>query len=271
MNKGAKPASEAIIRLIGIEKSFGDQQVLNGVDLEVPEGTTTIIVGASGQGKSVMVKHMLGLIKPDKGHVLVYGEDINKVKSRRLKEIRTTFGVLFQNVALFDSMTVYDNVALPLRERTRLDEKTIRDRVTDKLALMDMKDAGEKYPAQLSGGMRKRAGLARALMLDPKVIFFDEPTTGLDVNKSNELYRLFFETQQQLGYSAVFVSHDVPKIFKLADYVALISEGVIQGCLPPEEFQLSEQPKIRAFVRETMGALYYSELEERGLYEEVQS
>ena len=271
MNKNGKPSSEAIIRLVGIEKSFGGQAVLKGVDLEVPEGTTTIIVGASGQGKSVIVKHMLGLIKPDKGQVLVYGEDINRVKSHRLKEIRTTFGVLFQNVALFDSMTVYDNVALPLRERTQLDESVIRERVMEKLELMDMEDAGEKYPAQLSGGMRKRAGLARALMLDPKVIFFDEPTTGLDVNKSNELYRLFFRTQQQLGYSAVIVSHDVPKIFKLADYVALISEGVIQGCMPPEEFQLSEQPQIRAFVRETMGALYYSELEERGLYEEVQS
>jgi phospholipid/cholesterol/gamma-HCH transport system ATP-binding protein len=271
MSPPLKQAPEPIIRLIGVEKSFGSQQVLNGVDLAVPEGTTTIIVGASGQGKSVIIKHMLGLIQPDRGQVVVYGEDISKVPSRRLKEIRTTFGVLFQNVALFDSMTVYDNVALPLRERTRLDESAIRERVTEKLALMDMAGADEKYPAQLSGGMRKRVGLARALMLDPKVIFFDEPTTGLDVNKSNELYRLFFRTQQQLKYSAVIVSHDVPKIFKLADYVALLAEGVIQGCMPPENFQLSERPQIRAFVRETMGALYYSEQEERGLYEEVRS
>ncbi len=271
MNDARKSSSEPIISLRGVEKSFGQQQVLRGVDLDVPEGTTTIIVGASGQGKSVIVKHMLGLVKPDRGLVKVYGEDLNRVKPRRLKEIRTTFGVLFQNVALFDSMTVFDNVALPLRERTRLSEQEIRARVLEKLALMDMDGADEKFPAQLSGGMRKRVGLARALMLDPKVIFFDEPTTGLDVNKSNELYRLFFHTQQQLKYSAVIVSHDVPKIFKLADYVALLADGIIQGCLSPEEFQLSEQPEIRAFVRETMGALYYSDLEERGLYEEVQS
>lgn len=271
MNNARQSSSEPIISLHGVEKAFGQQQVLKGVDLDVPEGTTTIIVGASGQGKSVIIKHMLGLVRPDKGLVKVYGEDLNLVRSRRLKEIRTTFGVLFQNVALFDSMTVFDNVALPLRERTRLDEKVIRQRVNEKLSLMDMDGAGEKYPAQLSGGMRKRVGLARALMLDPKVIFFDEPTTGLDVSKSNELYRLFFHTQQQLKYSAVIVSHDVPKIFKLADYVALLADGKIQGCLPPEDFQLSDQPAIRAFVRETMGALYYSDQEERGLYEEVQS
>jgi phospholipid/cholesterol/gamma-HCH transport system ATP-binding protein len=264
-------SADPIIRLIGVEKSFGQQQVLKGVDLEVPEGTTTIIVGASGQGKSVIIKHMLGLIRPDRGQVMIYGEDLSKVSARRLKEIRTSFGVLFQNVALFDSMTVYDNVALPLRERTSLSEAHIREKVTEKLALMDMGGSESKYPAQLSGGMRKRVGLARALMLDPKVIFFDEPTTGLDVGKSNELYRLFFHTQQQLKYSAVFVSHDVPKIFKLADYVALLDEGIIQGCMSPEAFQLSERPQIRAFVRETMGALYYSELEESGLYEKVQS
>jgi len=271
MNDARQSSSEPIISLRGVEKSFGQQQVLKGVDLDVPEGTTTIIVGASGQGKSVIVKHMLGLVKPDHGKVLVYGEDLNRMRSRRLKEVRTTFGVLFQNVALFDSMTVFDNVALPLRERTRLGENEITQQVEEKLLLMDMAGAGEKFPAQLSGGMRKRVGLARALMLDPKVIFFDEPTTGLDVSKSNELYRLFFHTQQQLKYSAVIVSHDVPKIFKLADYVALLADGIIQGCLPPEDFQLSQQPAIRAFVRETMGALYYSDLEERGLYEEVQS
>jgi phospholipid/cholesterol/gamma-HCH transport system ATP-binding protein len=263
--------ADPVIRLVGVEKSFARQNVLNGVDLDIPRGTTTIIVGASGQGKSVIIKHMLGLIRPDRGKVLVYGEDLAKVSGRRLKEIRTSFGVLFQNVALFDSMTVYDNVALPLRERTRMDETQIREKVAAKLAMMDMAGSEAKYPAQLSGGMRKRVGLARALMLDPQVIFFDEPTTGLDVNRSNELYRLFFRTQQQLKYSAVIVSHDVPKIFKLADYVALLAEGVIQGCMPPQDFQLSQQPQIRAFVKETMGALYYSEQEESGLYEKVQS
>ena len=257
------------IELVDMHKSFGRQHVLRGINLEIREGTTTVIVGASGQGKSVILKHMLGLMKPDSGQVLVFGQDINKIKNKELKEIRTQFGVLFQNSALFDSMTVYDNVALPLRERTKESEKAIRDNVMEKLAMMDLEGAEKKYPAQVSGGMRKRVGLARALVLNPKVVFFDEPTTGLDVHKSNEIYRLFHKTQEQLKYTAVIVSHDVPKIFKLADYVALLAEGVVQGCMSPEEFQLAKNPLIRDFVETTMGPIYSSEEEESVLYETV--
>jgi phospholipid/cholesterol/gamma-HCH transport system ATP-binding protein len=257
------------IRLAGVEKAFGRQQVLRGIDLVVPEGKTTVIVGASGEGKSLILKHMLGLVRPDRGLVEVFGRDLSRVGKGELTEIRTRFGVLFQNAALFDSMTVYDNVALPLRERTKATEAEIRATVTQKLELMDLQGAEEKYPAQLSGGMRKRVGLARALVLNPRVVFFDEPTTGLDVNKANEIYRLFFRTQARLRYTAVIVSHDVPKIFKLADYVALLAEGVIQGCLSPEAFQLSEIPLIRQFVLETMGPIYASEQEEMSFYEKV--
>ena len=253
------------IQLIGVEKSFGRQQVLRGVNLEVREGGTTVIVGASGTGKSLILKHMLGLIRPDQGQVLVFGQDLAKIGKRELKKIRMNFGVLFQNAALFDSMTVYDNVALPLRERSSKEEEEIRIRVMEKLALMDLEGAEAKYPAQLSGGMRKRVGLARALVLNPKVIFFDEPTTGLDVNKANEIYRLFYETQTRLNYTAVIVSHDVPKILKLADYVAMLADGVIQDCLTPEAFQISKNPIIRAYVEETMGPIYKSELEEQTL------
>jgi len=169
------------------------------------------------------------------------------------------FGVLFQNAALFDSMTVFDNVALPLRERTALSESEIADIVNDKLALMDVPGSNDKYPAQISGGMKKRVGLARALALNPKIVFFDEPTTGLDVAKSNEIYRVFFRSQAKLGYSSIIVSHDVPKIFKLADYVALLSEGVIQEYLTPEEFQMSTNPVVRDYVKSAMGTLYLSE------------
>lgn len=260
---------EIAIELIGVEKSFARQPVLKGINLKVPAGKTTVIVGASGEGKSVILKHMLGLIKPDRGQVLVFGQNLARVGKRELNRIRQNFGVLFQNAALFDSMTVYDNIALPLRERTDGSEEDIRRNVEEKLALMDLEGAEAKYPAQLSGGMRKRVGLARALVLDPKIVFFDEPTTGLDVNKSNEIYRLFFKTQQQLMYTAVIVSHDVPKIFKLADYVAMLEGGVIQDCLPPEAFQLSQNPVIRAYVEETMGPIYSSEEEERGFYEKV--
>ena len=251
--------AEPMIRLIDVRKRFGSQEILKGINLSIYEGKTTVIVGESGKGKSLILKHILGLVRPDKGKVLVEGKDINKIGRKDLKDIRAKFGVLFQNAALFDSMTVFDNVALPLRERTKASEEKIRTIVNEKLDLMDIEDSNDKYPAQLSGGMRKRVGLARALVLNPKIVFFDEPTTGLDVAKSNEMYRVFFKTQSKLGYTALIVSHDVPKIFKLADYVALLYDGVIQDCLPPEDFQTSENPFIKEFVQKTMGYIYESE------------
>ncbi|GBE04792.1 MAG TPA: ATP-binding cassette domain-containing protein [Nitrospirae bacterium] len=251
-------SSEPIIQLKNVNKTFGTQHVLRGTNLSISEGKTTVIVGGSGQGKSVIIKHILGLIQPDDGEVLVYGKDINRISKKELREIRTNFGVLFQSAALFDSMTVFDNVALPLRERTKKSGKVIADIVNENLALMDIVGSNEKYPAQISGGMKKRVGLARALVLNPKIVFFDEPTTGLDVAKSNEIYRVFFKSQAQLGYTAVIVSHDVPKIFKLADYVALLYQGQVQDYLTPEEFQLSDDPIIRTFVETTMGQLYSS-------------
>ena len=160
---------------------------------------------------------------------------------------------------MLDSLNVYDNVALPLRERTDLPEAEVRAKVEEKLEMMDLEGTEEKYPAQFSGGMQKRVALARALVLNPKIVFFDEPTTGLDVGKSNEIYRLFHKAQAKLKYTAVIVSHDVPKIFKLADFVALIQKGVIQGFMTPEEFQLSDDPDIRGFVETTMGPIYSSE------------
>ncbi|NWF52093.1 MAG: ATP-binding cassette domain-containing protein [Nitrospirae bacterium] len=251
--------SEPIIQLIDVKKRFGSQNVLKGINLSIYEGKTTVVVGASGQGKSLIIKHILGLVKPDSGKVIVYGKDINKIRKKELKEIRSNFGVLFQNAALFDSMTVFDNVALPLRERTKANEEEVKKIVDEKLDLMELEGSDDKYPAQLSGGMRKRVGLARALVLNPKIVFFDEPTTGLDVALSNEMYRVFYRTQTRLGYTAVIVSHDVPKILKLADYVALMHNGVIQDCLPPEDFQTSDNPVIREFVQKTMGYIYESE------------
>ena len=260
-------STDVAIELIGVRKSFGKQRVLDDVNLSVASGKTTVIVGASGQGKSVIIKHMLGLVRPDEGEVKVFGRNLAKIRKKELSRIRMEFGVLFQNAALFDSMTVFDNVALPLRERTKLSEAEIRVKVREKLDLMDLVDADDKYPAQLSGGMKKRVGLARALMLNPKVVFFDEPTTGLDVSRSNEIYRLFHKTQRQLNYTAVIVSHDVPKILKLADHVALLAEGKIQGQMSPEAFQLAENPLIRRYVDETMGPIYSSAKEETTLYE----
>ncbi|MDX2495769.1 MAG: ATP-binding cassette domain-containing protein [Desulfuromusa sp.] len=250
-NNAAVPAIKSpVIELVGVRKSFGRQMVLRGIDLSVSSGQTLVIVGASGQGKSIIIKHMLGLIRPDSGIVKVFGQDLNRLRRRELDEIRRNFGVLFQNAALFDSLTVFDNVAMPLRERTSLNEAEVSTEVMEKLTMMEIETATAKFPAQLSGGMRKRVGLARALVLKPKIIFFDEPTTGLDVSMSNELYRLFYRIQKQFGYTAVIVSHDVPKIFKLADQVALLDDGLIQGCMSPEDFLHSQQPLIRAFVKE---------------------
>jgi phospholipid/cholesterol/gamma-HCH transport system ATP-binding protein len=258
------------IELVDVKKSFGRQQVLAGVNITVEEGTTTVIVGPSGMGKSVILKHMLGLLRPDSGQVLVLGQDLATISGKALKEVRRDFGVLFQNAALFDSLTVFDNVALPLRERTHYSEEKIRKTVEEKLELMDLHQINDKFPAQISGGMRKRVGLARALMLNPRIVFFDEPTTGLDVHKSNEIYRLFHKTQSQLNYTAVIVSHDVPKIFKLSDKVALLHGGKLQESLSPEEFQLSDNAAIQSFVETTMGPIYSSDREEPGYREKVQ-
>ncbi len=250
---------EPIIKIVDVEKSFGKQKVLKKANLDIYPGKATVIVGGSGSGKSVLLKHMLGLLKPDSGQVLIRGKDIARMKKKELMEVRRDMGVLFQSSALFDSITVYENVALPLRERTKLKEDEIRKIVEEKLALMDLHGVEEKYPAQLSGGMRKRVGLARALVLNPKIVFLDEPTTGLDVKRSEEIYRLFHDTQLKLGYTAVIVSHDAPKIFKLADYVALVADGKIQECLPPEDFQTSENPYVKGFILATMGEIYRGE------------
>jgi phospholipid/cholesterol/gamma-HCH transport system ATP-binding protein len=250
---------QPMIQLINVRKKFGTQEVLKGINLSIYEGKTTVIVGESGQGKSLIIKHILGLMKPTSGKILVSGKDINTISRKALKDIRADFGVLFQYAALFDSMTVFENVALPLRERTQATEEEIKSKVAEMLDLMDLEGSDEKYPAQISGGMKKRVGLARALVLNPKIVFFDEPTTGLDIAKSNEIYRVFYRTQTKLSYTSVIVSHDVPKIFKLADYVALLYDGVIQDCISPEDFQTSENPVIKEFVEKTMGRIYESE------------
>jgi phospholipid/cholesterol/gamma-HCH transport system ATP-binding protein len=254
-------STKAIIKLIDVEKSFGTQKVLKKVNLDIFEGKTTIIVGESGQRKRVMIKHILGLLKPDRGKVLVAGHDITKMSKKALEQLRSLFGVLFQSVALFDSMTVFENVALPLRERTDLPEEDISRLVHEKLKMVDLNGSEDKYPAQLSGGMKKRVGLARALQLNPKILLFDEPTTGLDPAMTDEIYRLFYRTQQRLRYTAVIVSHDVPKIFKLADYIAVLHDGYIQEFLPPDELQRSENPLIRSFLESTIGAIYSSDIE----------
>jgi len=255
-NKSAR--ENILIELRGVNKTFGTQKVLVDTNLAIIAGKVTVIVGASGQGKSVTLKHMLGLIKADSGEVIIRDKDIKKMKKSELYQARMNFGVLFQGSALFDSITVFENVALPLRERTKFTEKQIKDRVYEKLDMVELEGSENKYPAQLSGGMRKRVGLARALILDPKILFLDEPTTGLDVKMSKEIYRLIYNLHNKFNFTSVIVSHDVPKIFKLADYIVLMANATSQGVFTQEEFQLSTNPVIRDFIEETMGKIYTS-------------
>lgn len=250
--------SQVIIQFKDVTKSFGEQTILDKVNLTINSGKTTVIAGPSGQGKSVTMKLILGLLRPDSGQILVGGKDISKMRLKALNEVRTQFGVLFQGSALLDSLTVFANVALPLEERTKLGSDEIRERVLAVLAQLGLTGHEEKFPAQLSGGMRKRVGLARALMLQPEIMLFDEPTTGLDPENSLEIYKLFLETQRKFGYTSIIVSHDIPKIFNLADQVILVNKGKLTTFASPEDIQQSDIPEVQSFVQYTMGNIYLS-------------
>jgi len=241
--------SEIAIKLTDIEKSFAGQVVHSGLNLEIPKGKTSVIVGHSGAGKSVMLKYILGLIAPDSGEVLLEGHDITKLNQSKLYEIRSKFGVLFQGAALLDSLNVYDNVALPLREKTKLNEGEIKKSVMEKLDLMGIATSIHKFPAELSGGMQKRVGLARALQRQPEIVLFDEPTTGLDPETTHNIYKLFKSTQKALGYTAIIVSHDIPKVFSIADYVAVLFNGAIKDFLTPDEIEESGNEWLNKLIR----------------------
>ncbi|MCF8055553.1 MAG: ATP-binding cassette domain-containing protein [Desulfocapsa sp.] len=255
------------IEFIKVEKSFvrddGSRQViLDKVNFSIPAGKTTVIAGESGTGKSVTLKLILGLMRADGGQILVAGNDITQIRGRKLKEYRMRFGVLFQGAALFDSMTVYENVALPLRERTKKTDSEIKNQVLASLEQLELLGHEHKYPAQLSGGMKKRAGLARALQLEPEIMLFDEPTTGLDPVMTHEIYQLFAQTQKEVGFTSIIVSHDIPKVFNLADQVIVLNKGKMDVFPSPEAIQWSQKPHIKAFVKTTMGEIYQSHLVE---------
>ena len=222
------------LELVGVQKSFAGQLIHKGLNLAVEKGKTTIVVGQSGAGKSVMLKYFIALICPDVGEVRVCGQSLCGLSRKELSEIRSKVSYLFQGVALFDSMTTFENVALPLREKTKMSEAEIKAKVMEKLDLVGMTGAIHKYPSELSGGMQKRVGLARALQRDPEVVLFDEPTTGLDPETTHMIYDLFADTQKHLGYTALIVSHDLPKVFRIADDVAVLNEGKIQRVGLPE-------------------------------------
>jgi phospholipid/cholesterol/gamma-HCH transport system ATP-binding protein len=238
-----------MIKVSGLRKSFHGHAVLNGIDLEVPAGSITIIIGRSGGGKSVFLKHLLGLLRPDSGHIEVDGVDVTRLRGRALDEVRKRYGVVFQGGALFDSMTCRDNVAFPLREKLRLSTAEILGQVDMALERVGLAGIGNKYPEEVSGGMRKRVAIARALVTGPEIVFFDEPTTGLDPVLVNTIHRLILELHRRSKFTAVMVSHEIPEIFEIADRVGMLHQGRIVEQGPPAAIQESANPIVRQFIR----------------------
>jgi phospholipid/cholesterol/gamma-HCH transport system ATP-binding protein len=237
-----------MITLRNVHKSFGSQKVLNGLDLEIPDGKITAIIGPSGEGKSVLLKHLIGLLQPDSGAVEVDDENIVGVRRSELNRIREKFGMLFQNVALFDSMTVFENVAFPLEEKTALSKEDIRSKVISALEDVGLKNIENKFPDELSGGMKKRVGLARAVVLNPRIILFDEPTTGLDPIIKRAIHQLIKDTHAKFGFTAVIVSHEIPEIFDVAQHVAMLFRGKILQFGTSDDIIHSSEPAIRQFI-----------------------
>ena len=236
------------ITLENISKTFGEQRVLDGLNLTLESKKITFIIGQSGGGKSVLLKHIIGLVKPDSGRVLVDDIDISSLNEAELNEIRKNFGMLFQDAALFDSMNVGENVAFPLIEHRRLPKNEVQRIVTEKLLQVGLTGVTQKMPSELSGGMRKRVGLARALALDPKIILFDEPTTGLDPIMCDAIDQLIVETQKNTGATCVVISHDIDSTFKIAHKVAMLYNGKIIAYGSPEDIRTSNNPALRQFV-----------------------
>ncbi len=238
-----------MIELIKISKSFNGQKVLDELDLNMDSERITVIIGQSGGGKSVLLKHIIGLIRPDSGQIIVDGVDITKLDDKMLNEARKKFGMLFQDAALFDSMTVGENVAFPLKEHTRLSIKEINKIVNDKLNLVGLDKVTSKMPSELSGGMRKRVGLARAIALDPKIVLFDEPTTGLDPIMRESIDKLIVSTQQRTKATFVVISHDIESTFMIAHKVAMLYQGKIVAVGTPDEMRLSNNSFVRRFIK----------------------
>lgn len=237
-----------MIQFVNVHKSFNGHPVLKGITMEIPDEKVTVILGPSGEGKSVLLKHVIGLMRPDSGHVIVDGVDLSSLDDKELNQFRKKFGMLFQSAALFDSLSVRENVAFPLKEHTKLPAREIDHKVREKLDLVGLSGALDKMPSELSGGMRKRVGLARAIALEPKIILYDEPTTGLDPLMTDTINRLILDTQRKLKLTSVIISHDIESSFQIADVIAMLHGGkiIVQGT--PAEFRSSAHPFVRKFL-----------------------
>lgn len=238
-----------MIQVEHLDKSFGDLTVLQDINLEIHDGATTAIIGRSGSGKSVLMKHFVGLLKPDRGRVLVDGTDIGTISYDELRAVRKRFGVLFQGGALFDSMTTFDNVAFPIRNFTDSSEAEVRRRVHECLARVNLSDIDAKKPSELSGGMRKRVALARAIALEPQYILYDEPTSGLDPETSNTIDELIRSLSEELNVTSVVVTHDMHSVLTTADRVAFLHDTHLRWIGPVDELHNEPDPVLDAFVK----------------------
>ena len=243
------------IRVRGLHKTFGPQHVLRGVDLDIERGRTNIIIGGSGQGKSVLMKHLMGLLKPDAGQIWVDGQDVVPFNDLEMARLRRKYGMVFQYAALFDSMNVVENIAFPLIERYKLTRAEIMERVRDLLRRLDLADVAgieQKFPPELSGGQRKRVGLARALIDRPEILLYDEPTTGLDPIATKNVDEMIRRTADEFGVTSVVISHDMASTFRIGDRISMLDKGRIIVSGPPDEVLQSRLPALREFV-ETSG------------------
>ncbi len=239
---------EIVLKVHDLVKDFGGRRILNGINLEIYQGETLVIMGGSGCGKSTLLRHLIGAIRPDSGEVWMFGKNIAKASEDEMDQIRKRFGMLFQSGALFDSMTVGDNIALPLREHTKLDESVIRIVVKMKLDLVGLRGFENLMPSQLSGGMKKRVGLARAIVMDPTIVFYDEPTAGLDPVMTGVVDKLTMDLTKKLNITSVVVTHDMNSVFRIANRIVMLHQGNVLQIGTPDEIRHSKDPIVRQFI-----------------------
>jgi phospholipid/cholesterol/gamma-HCH transport system ATP-binding protein len=237
------------IRVVNLQKSFGENQVLRGVHLEIQQGESMVVIGGSGSGKTVLIKCIIGLIRPDGGEIYVDGLEITSLNERRLNEVRKKFGMLFQGGALFDSLKVWENVGFGLRQQTRLGEEEIRRIATEKLRLLGLKDVEDLMPAELSGGMKKRVSLARAIALEPEILLYDEPTTGIDPVVADAINELIIRMREKLNVTSIAITHDMKSAYKIGDRIAMLYQGKIIEVGTPDDIKNSTNPIVQQFIQ----------------------
>ncbi|OGX27472.1 MAG: ABC transporter ATP-binding protein [Omnitrophica WOR_2 bacterium RIFCSPHIGHO2_01_FULL_49_10] len=260
---------EVVIKIENLAKEFGGVRVLDGISLEVYKGETLVIVGGSGCGKSTLLRHIIGQLRPDAGKVYLFGEDITRINENKMDQLKKRFGMLFQSSALFDSLTVEENIALPMREHTKLDEHIIKIMVKMKLNQVGLRGFGHLMPSQLSGGMRKRVGLARAISLDPEIIFYDEPSAGLDPVVTAVVDKLIIDLGNALSITSVVVTHDMNSVFRIADRIVMLYKGKILQIGTKDEIRNSENEYIQQFINGTIEGPMHFFAPDEGYLEEL--